>query len=146
VATKVAKEEKVIVGMLDRILKPEDMSQRLRTSYNTVLQWLEDLPVPDTLLNQKIGDPDQDPYMKETRNIGRFKQDLAVGHLHEIAEEHEILDEESNLESESAAAPSTGNHLNEVSSFGKFLIRAAQRQPKQGLSRVQARATALTAR
>lgn len=86
--------------------------------------------------------------MKETRTTGRFKQELAVvGHLHEIAEGHEILDEESSVESEAAAgAPSTGNHLNEVSSFGKFLIRAAQRQPKQGLSRVQARATALTAR
>lgn len=34
-------QEKVIVGMPDRILKPEDMNQRLRASYNTVLQWLE---------------------------------------------------------------------------------------------------------
>ena len=31
----------VIEGMPDRILKPEDMNQRLRTSYNTVLKWLQ---------------------------------------------------------------------------------------------------------
>lgn len=31
----------VIEGMPDRILKPEDMNQRLRTSHNTVLQWLQ---------------------------------------------------------------------------------------------------------
>lgn len=83
--------------------------------------------------------------MMDIRNSSDgYQQDLAVvGHLHEIAEEHEILDESS---VEEAAPAPTGNHLDEVSSFGKFLIRAAQRQPKQGLSRVQARATALTAR
>ena len=33
--------ETVIEGMPEEILKPEDMNQRLRTSYNTVLSWLQ---------------------------------------------------------------------------------------------------------
>jgi hypothetical protein len=97
--------------------------------------------VPDTL---RMGDPEQDPYLMDIRNsdAGYQQRDslAVVGHLHEIAEEHEILDEASSVEEVAAAAPApTGNHLDDVSSFGKFLIRAAQRQPKQGLSRVQAR-------
>lgn len=54
-----------------------------------------------------------------------------VGHLHEIAEEIEIF-EESSVEDEGPV-----NISSEISSFGKFLIIAAQRQPKSsGLTRV----------
>ncbi|KAG0558644.1 hypothetical protein KC19_10G043100 [Ceratodon purpureus] len=119
----------VIEGMPDRILKPEDMNQRLRTSYNTVLKWLQNLPMPETTL-QNIADG-EDPYLSSAFVMEVKNNDLAkVGHLHQIAEEHKHLDESSVEE-----AP-TGNHLLDVSSFGKFLIRAAQRKPKQGLSRV----------
>nr|XP_024362083.1 uncharacterized protein LOC112275711 isoform X2 [Physcomitrium patens] len=56
-----------------------------------------------------------DPWLKDL---------ITVGHLHEIAEEHEIFsdDEADNLES--------------INSFGKFLLIAAQRQPKAGLTRI----------
>lgn len=135
---KVANEDAVIVGMPDRILKPEDMNQRLRTSYNTVLQWLQDLPVPETM---KTGDGDQDPYT--TMEMRSSDAGLTVvGHLHEIAEEEQEMNDESSVEEAPPAPTPTANHMDEVSSFGKFLIRAAQRQPKQGLSRVQARASA----
>lgn len=70
----------------------------------------------------------------ETRNNDLYHEDLTlVGHLHEIAEEHEYFEECSE---EQELRTSTTNHLSDVSSFGKFLIRAAQRQPKEGLSRV----------
>ncbi|XP_024385066.1 uncharacterized protein [Physcomitrium patens] len=131
--------ETVIEGMPDQILRPEDMKQRLRTSHNTVLLWLQDLPCPQSS-PYHTSDGWEDPCSSssdcamETRNNDLYHEDLTlVGHLHEIAEEHEYFEECSE---EQELRTSTTNHLSDVSSFGKFLIRAAQRQPKEGLSRV----------
>lgn len=53
-----------------------------------------------------------------------------VGHLHEIAEELEIVEESSEEEEE------LDNDLGDVSSFGKFLLLAAQRHPNAQLTRL----------
>lgn len=53
-----------------------------------------------------------------------------MGHLHEIAEELEIVEESSEEEEEEL------EDLGEVSSFGKFLLQAAQRQPNARLTRL----------
>jgi hypothetical protein len=50
-----------------------------------------------------------------------------VGHLHEIAEELEIVEESSEEE----------DGLGDISSFGKFLLLAAQRQPEARLTRLE---------
>lgn len=53
-------------------------------------------------------------------------KDLAtVGHLHGIAEEHEVVSEEEEVD-----------NLEDINSFGKFLLIAAKREPKAGLTRV----------
>lgn len=49
-----------------------------------------------------------------------------VGHLHEIAEELEIVEESSEEEDD----------LGDISSFGKFLLLAAQRKPEARLTRL----------
>ena len=55
-----------------------------------------------------------------------FLRDLiTVGHLHEIAEEIEEEDEVINLDS-----------LEDIDSFGKFLLSAAKRQSNAGLTRL----------
>lgn len=51
-----------------------------------------------------------------------------VGHLHEIAEELEIVEESSEEEEDG---------LGDISSFGKFLLLAAQRQPEARLTRLE---------
>lgn len=89
----------------------------------------------------KTGDGDQDLYT--TMEMRSSDAGLTVvGHLHEIAEEEQEIYDDSSLEEAPPALTPTANHMDEVSSFGKFLIRAAQRQPKQGLARVQTRASA----
>ncbi len=50
---------------------------------------------------------------------------ITVGHLHEIAEEIEEEDEVPALDS-----------LDDIVSFGKFLLSAAQRHPNAGLTRL----------
>jgi len=59
-----------------------------------------------------------------------FRDLTTVGHLHEIAEELEIV-EESELEDEGVPTDS----LRDMS-FGNFLLSAAQRQPQAGLTRL----------
>ncbi|XP_024364098.1 uncharacterized protein [Physcomitrium patens] len=56
-----------------------------------------------------------------------------VGHLHEIAEELEIEEESSEEEEEEEEAQ---DQLDEMASFGKFLVSAARRQPNAGLTRL----------
>lgn len=48
---------------------------------------------------------------------------ITVGHLHEIAEE---IEEEDDVP--------TPDSLDDIASFGKFLLSAAQRQPQAGLT------------
>lgn len=52
-----------------------------------------------------------------------------MGHLHEIAEE---------LEEEDEVVPT--DSLGDISSFGIFLLSAAQRQPQAGLTRISSAA------
>lgn len=56
-----------------------------------------------------------------------------MGHLHEIAEELEIEEESSEEEEEEEEAQ---DQLDEMASFGKFLVSAARRQPNAGLTRL----------
>lgn len=49
---------------------------------------------------------------------------ITVGHLHEIAEE---IEEEDEVVADS---------FDDIASFGKFLLLAAQRQPQAGLTRL----------
>ena len=96
----------------------------------------QDVPTPQTPVFQKYGRLEVSTSLSSRISKSDYADphinDLTtVGHLHEIAEEIEIF-EESSVEDEDPL-----NISSEISSFGKFLIIAAQRQPKStGLTRV----------
>lgn len=97
-----------------------------RSKSRSVFSWLQDA---ETTKHEQASEQ-----VTSSSSSDSWLRDLTtVGHLHEIAEELEIVEESSEEEKEEEEEL---EDLGEVSSFGKFLLQAAQRQPNARLTRL----------
>ncbi|KAG0621612.1 hypothetical protein M758_3G034600 [Ceratodon purpureus] len=109
----------------------EEMPAHPRTSMrSSVFSWLKQ--DADTTHHKRYDQREQltsssSSSLTNSVSTDSWLRDLTtVGHLHEIAEEMEIVEESSEEE----------NDLGDMTSFGKFLLLAAQRQPEARLTRL----------
>ncbi|XP_024383178.1 uncharacterized protein [Physcomitrium patens] len=120
--------------------RKEENDEVSQQEQRTVFSWLQDADTRSQLRRreqrgQRVTSSSSSSSRTNSASMDSWLRNLTtVGHLHEIAEELEIVDESSEEEEEDELS---SDRLENMSSFAKFLVVAAQRQPKAGLTRLE---------